>query len=127
MKDKRFDLNTFQGRMNLFVLLATERFGKDLLSRFIEENERITDLKEGSEKMNFIFPQSLPELNLRLQILWGSLNQGIYTIKEECGKRLVVAVNALLDRYPTPTPVLAFSDGDEENLVPYRKSKSLVV
>ena len=86
-KDPKFDLCDFQGRLNLYFLLLIHKFGVEAIERILTSaKEQADDEFAQNLILNFILPENVYELNLRLRYLWCS-STDLQTVAFEGQKR----------------------------------------
>ena len=91
--DPKFSVVTFDGRINLYLLLLKNKVGVDLLQKQMKHAEVVfpRDHRAGLCALNVFLPNSLGELNLRLHLLRGA-STDIHTQAMEGAKRKLSAL-----------------------------------
>lgn len=90
LKDERYSISTFQGRINLYCLLLHHHFKDEVIKRCLDRVEKMCE-NDASEfniynAQNLLIPATLEELNLRIRLLWGATTS-LHTIALEGQKR----------------------------------------
>lgn len=124
--DVNFNYSTFKGRANLYCLLMIHKLGKATVKEQVDLYAELDDQDKDFAAtccINFVSPESLHELNLRLHHLW-SATTPLHTLAMEGGKRQVCSLWNDLNKVYQEGPIKSFFELDTQEILTHRLTTS---